>query len=424
MPPARKRLSRVSAFVSAPPELKGEAPRDTTPLLSRGFRLFFPGAGLWAIISVGMTAGISTAAGLLLAAPRDLGWHAHEALFGYGGALLAGFLLTAVPNWTGRLPVAGLPLLGLFLVWLAGRVVLLPGMAENEWAAVLIAGAFLPLLSLLTAWEIVASRNWRNLKTAGLTALFAVAGTWFLGAAILSQDSRPAMRMGVAALIGLVMLVAGRVTPHFTRERLTARAKSPLPRPFDGFDNLSLIVAGIALVGWTAVPEAPVVTALLFLACLAHTVRLLRWAGYAAWRQPLIWILHAGYAFIPIGFLLVAIGAVAPEHIAPTAALHAWTTGAVGVTALAIMTRAIRSHAGRPLVASPLTLAAYIAVIVSAVLRVASGLDTGARDALVYTAGAAWIAGNGLFLIEYGPMLVQRGTTPGGPESPRDRSSR
>jgi uncharacterized protein involved in response to NO len=376
------------------------------PLFSYGFRPFFLGAALWAILSMSLWLG--SLAGLWELAPGygALAWHAHEMLFGYGAAVVAGFLLTAVPNWTGSLPVAGWRLMLLFALWCLARAAFLVIGPVGPLRAVVIDSLFLPCLLLVMAREIVAGRNWRNLKPLALVGLLAAADIAFNAEVLIAGAPDIAIRVGVAALIGLIMLIGGRIVPSFTHSWLSRMSSSRLPVPFGRVDKVALIISGVALLLWIARPSG-VETALFFLAAsVAQATRLFRWRGMEAWGEALVLVLHLGYAFIPLGFLLGAVSILFPGSIAGTAALHAWTVGAIGLMTLGVMTRATRGHTGRDLTAPISTIAIYGAVILAALLRVAAGFLPGVQAILLEAAGAAWIAAFGIFLLEYAPMLI------------------
>jgi uncharacterized protein involved in response to NO len=376
------------------------------PLFSYGFRPFFLGAALWAILSVALWLG--SLAGLWQLAPGygALAWHAHEMLFGYGSAVVAGFLLTAVPNWTGSLPVAGWRLMLLFALWCLARAAFLVMGPVGPLPGVVIDSLFLPCLLLVMAREIVAGRNWRNLKPLALVGLLAAADVAFNAEVLIAGAPDISIRVGVVALIGLIMLIGGRIVPSFTHSWLSRMRSSRLPAPFGRTDKVALIISGAALLLWIARP-ASVETGLLFLAATAaQAIRLFRWRGMDTWGEPLVLVLHLGYAFIPVGFLLGAISILLPGSIAGTAPLHAWTVGAVGLMTLGVMTRATRGHTGRDLTAPSSTISIYGAMILAALLRVAAGFLPGVQVILLEVAGAAWIATFALFLIEYAPMLV------------------
>jgi len=377
-----------------------------SPLFSYGFRPFFLGAGIWAVIVMALWVGSLAGLWRLGDGYGALAWHAHEMLFGYSLAVVAGFLLTAVPNWTGGFPVTGWRLLLLFLLWCAARVAFLAIGLIGPLPAVLIDSLFLPCLLLIMAREVVVGRNWRNVKLLILVAILAAADIGFHVEVWNTGDSITASRVGVATLIGLIMLIGGRIVPSFTHTWLLRRGGEHLPVLFNRFDFVVLLVSAIALVTWIVAPDSDATGVSFLFAAILQTVRLWRWAGPYAWREPLVLVLHLGYAFVPLGFLLGAISIFDPHTLAGTAAMHAWTVGAIGIMTLAVMTRATRGHTGRELTASALTIATYTAVITSSVLRVIAGALPQAYGSLLEFAGIAWIAAFCLFLLEYAPMLL------------------
>ena len=377
------------------------------PLFSFGFRPFFLGASIWAILAVGLWLG--ALAGLWELAPGygALAWHAHEMIFGYGAGVVAGFLLTAVPNWTGRLPVAGWRLLLLFALWCAARIAFLTTGVNGPLPAVVIDILFLPCLLFALAREIVAGRNWRNLRLLVLVALLAAANIAFHFEVLAMGAPNVASRIGVAALIGLIMLIGGRIVPSFTRNFLSRIGSKCRPVPFNRFDMVALLFSGLALILWVARPASDITGAFFLLAALIQCVRLWRWAGMQTWHEPIVFVLHLGYAFVPLGFFLGATSILVPGGIAGTAALHAWTVGAIGLMTLAVMTRATLGHTGREVTASTTTVAIYGAMILAALLRINAGFVPDAYGIMLEIAGAAWIAAFAIFLFEYGPMLLR-----------------
>ena len=378
--------------------------RSGPPLLSYGFRPFFLGAGVFAVVAM---AGWIAA----LAAGWDIGgdygalnWHAHEMLFGYTSAALAGYMLTAIPNWTGRLPVSGPQLLGLVVLWLGGRVALLwPGPLGPVGAA-LLDSVFLPTLATIAAIEIIAGRNWKNLKIlAGLVGL-SLANAGFHVSVILTGGAAEASRAGVAIYIMLIAVIGGRIVPSFTRNWLVKAGADAVPVPFNRFDMVTLALLLPALAVFVVLPTHPA-TALLALAASAlHAVRLMRWRGWLTLDEPLLLALHVAYGFVPIG--LAAVAASAMGWIAQASALHVLTVGAIGGMTLAIMTRASLGHTGRPLTASPLTCLCYLCLLLSAVIRPFAELIGTQYHLLLSLAGAGWLLAFGLFVLEYGPMLL------------------
>ena len=377
---------------------------DGPPILSYGFRPFFLLAGLQAGLT--MLVWLPFVSGHLdvptAFAPVD--WHIHEMLFGYQAAAIAGFLLTAIPNWTGRLPVQGKPLLWLVLAWLAGRLAV-SGSAWIGWRlATGIDSLFLLMLAGAAAREIWAGRNWRNLKVVALLLLLLAADIAFHLEAGLGGGAEGARRFAIAVVLMLVGLIAGRIVPSFTRNWLAQRDAGRMPKPFGGFDKLVLAGSAGALLLWIVQPEGVPTGLALALAAALHLARLARWAGERCWRNPLLAILHLGYLFLPLGF---ALGAAASfGRLAPAAGLHAWTAGCFGVMTLAVMTRASLGHTGRPLVASPATTACYGLVLIGSVARVCSALGHG-PSMLLNLAGLCWSLAFLVFALAYWPVLTR-----------------
>ena len=375
--------------------------------LSIGFRPFFLGGAAWAaaamVIWIGMLAGWWLVAGDYGA----IAWHAHEFLFGYVGAVMTGFLLTVVPNWTGRLPVRGRPLLALFLLWLAGRAALLFSDTIGVILAAAVDSLFLLALAAVALREVFAGRNWRNLKVVAILGLFAATNILFHAEVIATGVADYAARAAIALVLILIMLIGGRIIPSFTRNWLVKQGVARLPVPFGRFDAISIVVAAAALLSWVAAPGAVATGVALLVAGAVQTVRLVRWAGAPTWREPLLLILHVGYAFVPIGFFAVGAAALGPDVIPPSGALHVWTAGGMVLMTLAVMTRATLGHTGRDLVAGGATCAIYLAAGVAMLTRVAAPALPDASTPLLHLAAAAWILGFGLFAVWYGQMLVR-----------------
>ncbi|MQA66221.1 MAG: short-chain dehydrogenase [Alphaproteobacteria bacterium] len=374
-------------------------------LFSMGFRPFFLCAGLWAAgaMVLWLFALWRGSTLLTLWAPSD--WHAHEMLFGFVVAAIAGFLLTAIPNWTGRLPLQGMPLAGLVLLWCGGRI----AMGFSAWigaaAAAVIDTAFLAVLFAVVLREVLAGRNWRNLPVvAAILLLLAANALVHMGVLTDRPSIATGFRLAVAVIVMLVSLIGGRVVPSFTGNWLRKAGAAQLPAPFGVFDKLVLTWSGLALAGWVVLPEARLVALGVGIAGVLHGARLARWGGLRTGAEPLVWVLHLGYGWLALGLVLLAAGSLWPA-LGASAAMHALTTGAMGTMILAIMTRATLGHTGRVLAADAATVAAYLLISLAAVLRVGSGLS-GFPFEMQIAAGLCWGAAFVLFLLRYGPMYV------------------
>jgi len=273
-------------------------------LFSYGFRPFFLSAGVWAALSV------------LLWVPQYLAlyvppmrfvpvdWHVHEMLFGYVAAAIAGFLLTAIPNWTGRLPINGVPLALLWLVWLAGRVAIATAAWIGEIPAAIVDIAFLALLAFVAAREIIAGKNWRNLRVLIVLGVLIAGNIVFHMEVMRTGAADYGVRISISAVILLVSLIGGRIVPSFTNNWLARNNPGRLPLPFGRFDVVCLLGGAVALLAWTFAPQWAGTGALLLLAGALHTARLARWAGERTLADRLVLVLHVGYAFVPLGLLL------------------------------------------------------------------------------------------------------------------------
>jgi len=382
---------------------------DGPALLSFGFRPFFLAGGIWAFATVALWLPYLWGMIDLPTSFEPLDWHIHELLFGFFPAVVTGFLLTAVPNWTGRLPVVGAPLLGLFSLWLAGRIAILFSGAIGGLAAAAIDLTFLVALSAVVAREIAAGRNWRNLNVLAAILLLLAASALHHWEILSGHGTGYGPRLGISTAVLLVMLIGGRVIPSFTRNWLAKRAPGRLPRPFGKFDAIAIAIALLALVAWTLVPEGRLTAGLAALAAVLHVIRLARWAGERTLQEPLVAILHAGYVFVPIGFLLAALHAFDPNRLPLTAPVHAWTAGMVGVMTLAIMTRATLGHTGRALTATPSITIIYLGALVAVGARLFAALGFASSTAL-WISAAGWMVAFGGFVIVFGPMLLARRT--------------
>lgn len=380
--------------------------RATWPILEHGFRPFFLGGALWmAFATLWWLHLFASGGGASHFDP--LAWHQHAMLFGGVGAIVAGFLLTAIPNWTGRLPVSGRPLAALAGLWLTARAANLAGTALPPWLPPVLDVGFFIVLAAVAANEVVRGRNRRNYVVVGLVALFAAAalgsqldalGTWTGGAG--------ARRLAMAVVLLLIALIGGRIVPSFTRNWLTKRGAERLPAPADRFDQATLAVLAAALAAWVVAPFALVTAVLALVAGGLHALRLVRWRGHATLAEPLVTILHVGYAWLPVGMMLLGLERLAPS-LAPVSAEHALAAGAIGTMTLAVMTRAALGHTGRTLTAGPATLAIYGLVTLGALLRVAAyALPVDALAALG-VGGALWAAAFLLYALRYAPILAR-----------------
>jgi len=379
---------------------------DGPAILSYGFRPFFLFGAIYsgAAVLVWLPVFFGEIVLPTAVAPRD--WHFHEMLYGYLSAVMTGFLLTAIPNWTGRLLIQGAPLFVLLAVWFAGRVAISVSGLIGWLPAAIVDASFLICVAGATAREIIAGRNWRNVKVVAIVALLALANIAFHAEAHFFGSADYSIRLGIAAVVTLLMLIGGRIIPSFTRNWLARENPGRLPVPFGRFDVVAIAVATLALLVWISLPDRGVTAAALALGAVLQVARLFRWAGDRTLREPLVTVLHVGFAFVPLGFALLALAAAG--MIPATAGIHAWTAGAFGIMTLAVMTRATLGHTGRELTASFPTQLIYAAAVLAALFRIWAALQPGWSEFLLHIAAFAWAAAFlGMGLV-YGPILCRR----------------
>lgn len=379
----------------------------TGPILfSYGFRPFFLGSAVWAICA--MTLWILALTGRIDLAETygPHAWHAHEMLFGFASAVLAGFLLTAVPNWTGRLPVSGKPLMILFGLWLVGRFALLLSDLLGTVSSAVIDALFLPTLLFICMREIVAGKKWSDLKVVGGVGVLALANICYHIETIRTGAPDFSLRFAISAYIALVMVIGGRIIPSFTRNWLAKRGATRFPIPFGRFDTGAIIVSVAALLSWSLLPDVVTTSIFCAIASLLQLLRLYRWRGWATVAEPLVAILHIAYLFVPLGFLVISMAAGGLFETA--AAIHVLTIGTISIMMLAVMTRATRGHTGRELCSSTTTNLAYMSLLVCAIVRPLTAALPDYPGLLYAVAGISWIGAFSLFVFEYGPMLIAK----------------
>ncbi|WP_447969624.1 NnrS family protein [Nitrospira sp. M1] len=373
-------------------------------LLSFGFRPFFLCTALFAGIVIPLwTLILSGATDIEFLYPsRD--WHVHEMVFGFLPCVITGFLLTAIPNWTDRPPLSGYPLMLLLSVWLAGRL----AMGTSWLPPLLVAivdGAFLIMVAGFVWREIVTAGAWNRLPMGIIISVYAGANILFHTRMLSQTDTDLAARIALALIMMLLTLIGGRIVPSFTEDFLDEHGLSKQSPPFSFVDSLSIALVGIAAITWVA-SLPPFVTGTAFvLAGMINFIRLGRWQGWVTWPEPLVFILHIGYAWLALSLLILG-GAILGIGLSIEDALHALTTGAVGVMTLAVMTRASLGHTGRPKHANASTVLIYLLINIGAILRIFGPSLPLPDDILLHVAAACWSGAYVLFAIVYGPILL------------------
>lgn len=377
------------------PQIAGWAP------FALGFRPFFLSAGLYAVLMMALwllvLRGIITPGELPSAV-----WHGHEMLFGFAVAVIAGFLLTAAQNWTGIPTPSGLPLAALFGLWLAGRLSFLaPGLPPALVAAIDL--SFLPVLAATLALPILKARQLNNYPFPFMLLALTAANALVHGQALgLSGTARLGLHLAAYVVVTMITVMGGRVIPSFTDNKLRTRA-----RRWKSIERLVPVATVLALIAALVAPDSRITALLAALAAAVHAIRLAGWYTPKFWSVPLLWILHLGYAWIVVGFALLALSALGPGIVA-LSALHAFTAGGIGVLTLGMMARVSLGHTGRQLEPPRIMTLAFVAINLAVLIRVALPLlFPGMYAQIVAAAGLVWIAAFGLFVWVYAPMLLR-----------------
>jgi uncharacterized protein involved in response to NO len=380
-------------------------------LFSYAFRPLFLLAILYAIVAVPLwVAAWLGYVPMRIALGSPSWWHAHEMLFGFAGAGVGGFALTAVATWTKRPPVAGISLMLLCMFWIVARAsfwmlspnAMVPGMVADLGYGL--------LLFVLMSREVIAARSQRNYKVLALLGLLVVSNAvFFLG---LSGNGSPgtALLAALWVLVLLINLIGGRIIPGFTRNWLTRQESDPrrraasLPPAFGRLDLFATwLLVGFAIAQVLGAPSRATVL-LGLLASVVSFVRLTRWQGIYTGDEPLVWVLHIGFSWLPLGILLLAFAELG--LLPRSAGIHALTSGGIATMIVAVASRAALGHTGRPLRSHPLLTAAYLLITVAAVCRVAATVGPGARVLLIVSA-VAWTSGFLCFGLRYAPILLR-----------------
>lgn len=376
------------------------------PFLRAGFRPFFLGGAIWAVTVVALWTLAFSGRFVLPTAFDPLAWHRHEMLFGYLSAVVAGFLLTAIPNWTGRLPVSGTSLAALATLWLTARLAVLGSAFVGTSVAAFLDVGFLATLAFVAGREIAIARN-NNLPIVVALGLLALADAFdhaeLAGLALLDGAG---WRLGFAIVLMLVSLVGGRIIPSFTRNWLAKQGTTKaLPAQPDRFDHAIVAITGVSLLAWAIAPENWVGAGLLVCAGVLQFVRLSRWAGWRTWREPMVFILHVSYGWLPLGLLLLG-GSHFVWCIPYSSALHALGAGAMGSMTLAVMTRVTLGHTGRDICADGSTKAIYLLLTIGATLRFAAPMLPFDYVLTITAAGLLWGSAFVLYIVSHAAKLM------------------
>jgi len=378
-------------------------PGKAPVLFSYAFRPFFLLNGVFAVLIVFLWLMTLHGGGVSAMTPL---WHGHEMLVGFTMAAVAGFSLTAVANWTGRPPLQGWPLAVLVACWLVGRLgVLLVTRLPAGWVFFLDM-LFPVLLAVLLSREILAARNRRNYPLVAI--IFAMAGEnalYHLGAAQwLPGFDRLAAYLLIHTLLLLVTIIAGRIVPNFTANWLRQQHRVETPVNSDRANRAAVALTALTGLSASFIPTHWLSGVLAFAAAAVHAFRLSRWKGMATISNPLLFVLHVAYLWLPIGYALLGC-AVFGWWLPASAALHALTMGAIGSMVLAVTTRVALGHTGRPLQAARLTVFAYWVLMIAVVLRLIGPLTGNAYLLMIDLSATGWMLAFAIFTWVYWPIL-------------------
>jgi len=376
-------------------------------ILQNSFRPFFIAAGFWATLAVPFW--LLSYAGILVVPDNFdiLLWHQHEMLYGFTSAAITGFILTAIPNWTGKLPIRGVHLGLLISLWILGRIGFLTTVTIGPLATAVFDLPFLIVLVLTITREIISGNNWRNIPVVILISVFAL-GNFLVHLQILNiiETAELGLRLSMFVLSVLVALIGGRIIPSFTRNWLVKINSRVLPNQMGVFDKIALIALVIFVIAQIAKPEHQATALLALFAGLLHSLRLMRWKGWMTFAEPLIWILHIAYAWLVIALVLIGLSGLS-DFVPYTSAIHALTVGAFSTMILAVMTRASLGHTNRVLKATTGTTTVFILITFAAILRVYEPFLNESNNLVIWISGIVWTAAFALFSILYFPILTQ-----------------
>jgi len=377
------------------------------PVLRLAFRPLFLGGTIFSIIAIAWWSYFWLNPFNWQPYGGSIWWHGHEMLFGFGASIVVGFLLTAVQTWTGVMGLRGRPLLFLALAWLLGRLLLAFGAGLPLW--VVMAGdlLFLILATIAMAYPVFKAKQRQNMIFVPILAILALLNGVSHWGVVTNQPevAQLSLHGAIMMFVLIIAILGGRVIPFFTANGAGVEKKPPIKwLEIVSIASIMLLVA-IAFIGFNKAPKNLTLT-VSSIAAIANGWRFLRWNGQHCAKIPLLWSLHLSYAFIPLGFIVLALYA-AGYTASLSAALHCFTAGAMGGMILAMISRVTLGHTGRPLQPPKLMSVGYIAIIVGAILRVIfpGWFPEGSSWAIGF-AGGLWILGYGIYVFYYGPMLV------------------
>lgn len=373
-----------------------------------GFRPFFLLAGLYALLSLAAWLWVFHGGAWPPATLPLQYWHGHEMIFGFIAAAIAGFLLTAVPSWTGSRGFAGAPLVILVLLWLTGRILFWLGPAVPAWMLAVGELSFVPALVLAIAPSLLRAKNRNRILLVVLALFWAADAVFILG--MIRGDAmmgRTALLAATDVVLILVTIIGGRIVPAFTGNALRSGGAQVSMRSTPAIERLVLASMLAVLLCDVLLPGSRTTIIVSALAALLQFWRLVGWYGWRTARQPIVWVLHLAYLWLPLGLSLKALSLASGFEWAAFWQ-HALGAGAAGMMIVAVMTRAALGHTGRPLRAHPAVVIAYGLLALAVTVRVFGPAALPLPYAsVVLVAGVLWLAAFALYLVVYTPMLLR-----------------
>lgn len=396
---------RPGTFFAGAPTVSADSPRARRSVFLRdAFRPFYLGGSLLAALSVPLWLGMWYHQSFTPSLP-PLFWHAHEMVFGFAAAIIIGFLFTAARNWTGLALPDGVPLAILVSLWLAGRV----GMFFfYGMTAAIVDSVLLPIVAGVLAFKFIRARSYASIPLVGVLSALSIANIAFHAGLLQVVNIAPlaAIEFGLMMVVLIEMIVGGRIVPAFTASAITGVRQ----RRSAWLNRMAIILAAAAFASDAFRAPAWVIASLALFAGALAALQAIGWNPLASRSRPILWILHAGYAFIPIGLVLLGVSWLGETPLGTfprSAAIHALTVGSMGGLIIGMITRTALGHSGRPVRAGRWEIICYSLVLLAAALRVTASLAPGVSVACMLGAGTAWSAAFLLYTFTYAPILCR-----------------
>ncbi|MCA9400247.1 MAG: NnrS family protein [Candidatus Omnitrophica bacterium] len=379
--------------------------KNSPVVLQTGFRIFFLGAAVYAVVSMLVWKMFYVMGHNIFVTMPLTVWHGHEMIFGFTMAVVAGFLLTAVMNWTGLPTLHGFPLLVLFALWVLGRMFAFMPSSVPTWPLIVTNVAFMIFLSVAVMRPIIKVKQWKQSAVFSKILLILISATVFY-IALLNSDlmtERKALRFAVYMIISLIFTIGRRVIPFFIERGVGYPVELRNSRLLDMISLVCLVVFSVLDIFW---PQPWVIAGLCVILAISHTLRLAGWHTPGVWKKPLLWVLFIGYIFLIVGFVLKIFSILG--HRPDDAALHAWTAGGIGIFTLGMMARVAWGHTGRMIAQPPRSLSFMFGLMIAgAVVRTFFPLFAEGQYIMwIAVSQVLWILAFGLYLIRYFPVLT------------------